>query len=322
MRILLTGTIAIALALCFSQLQAATQAERAGQGPRRQSSLAEQVRLASQYDFSTAEAYAQRENDEKKGKLSPGVSLLLGVLVPGLPQFLDGRPRAWAYFAAEGVAVGGLLLLNSRGNSYENRYINLARAARGNFVYPGMRNNPTEEVDLMASGYGEYYEDLLKWTSSGDYDNDPNQQGVQPETDPRTYNGHQWEIARINNFTGSNGGLPVPLNEAEQQAALDAYLAKVYLRELNWDWTGLEAENGEYDRLFDRSESSYRNRNKFTGLLVANHIISVLDVLITQRLNNSEVLKSSGMNLGLRMYAPTAGTLTDQIPMLVVGKEF
>ena len=218
--------------------------------------------------------------------------------------------------------MGGLFLLNSRGNSYQNRYVNLSRAARGNFVYPGMRNNPTEEVDLTAAGYGEYYEDLLKWTSSGDYDNDPNLPGIQPEPDPRTYNGHQWDIARINNYTGSNGGLPVPLNAAEQQAALDAYLAKVYLRELNWDWTGLEAESSEYHHLFKRSGSSYRNRNKFTGLLVANHIISVLDVLITQRLNKSEVMQNSGMNFGLQMYVPTAGTITDQVPMLIVGKVF
>ncbi len=278
--------------------------------------------VGQQKSISTAEAYAQGESDQKGGKLSPGVRLLLGVLVPGLPQFLDGRPRAWAYFAAEGAAIGGLVLLNSRGNSYENRYVNLTRTARGNFVYPGMRNNPTEEVDLLAAGYGEYYEDLLKWPSSGDYDNDPNQAGVQPETDPRTYNGHQWEIAKINNFTGSNGGLPVALNASEQQAALDAYLAKVYLRELNWDWTGLEAENEEYYRLFDRSESSYRNRNKFTGLLVANHIISVLDVLITQRLSDSETLRNNGVNLGLRMYTPSAGTINDQVPMLVVGKAF
>ena len=27
------------------------------------------------------------------------------------------------------------------------------------------------------------------------------QDGIQPETDTRTYNGHQWEIAQINNYT-------------------------------------------------------------------------------------------------------------------------
>lgn len=279
--------------------------------------------MAWQNGVISAEAYAQREDDEKNGrKLSPGVRLLLGVLIPGLPQMLDGHHRAWAYFAAEGVAVGGLVLLNTRGKSFENRYVNLARAARGNFVYPGMRNNPTEDIDLMAPGYGEYYEDLLKWPSSGDYDNDPNQAGMQPETDPRTYNGHQWEIAKINNYTGTNGGLPAPLSSAEEQAALDAYLVQVYNRELNWDWTGLETENEEYHRLFDRSEGSYRNRNKFTGLLVANHLVSMLDVLITQRLSDSEALRSRGINLGLRMFTPATGTVADQVPMLVVGKVF
>lgn len=320
MRIFLTATIA--LALCFVQLGAATLPGSNNQGPRLDASLAGRVEMAWGKSSSARQVSAGRESDEKDGELSFGVRLLLGALVPGLPQLLDGRRRAWAYFAAEGVAVGGLVLLNSSGKSYENRYVNLARTARGNFVYPGMRNNPTEGVNLMAPGYGEYYEDLLKWPSSGDYDNDPDQPGLQPETDPRTYNGHQWEIARINNYTGSSGGLPVPLGAAEQEAALAAYMAQVYNRELNWDWSGLEAENDDYHRLFDRSESSYRNRSKFSTLLVANHIVSVIDVLITQRLNNREAMNSRGMNLSLLMYAPAAGAVFGMVPMLVLGKKF
>ncbi len=321
MRILLAATST--LVLCFLQLGAAApQPGGNNQGPRLQASLAGQVEMAWSNNSSAGQVYAQRGSAEKGTELSPGVRLLLGALVPGLPQFLDGRPRAWAYFVAEGAAVGGLALLNSRGKSYENRYKNLTRAARGNFVYPGLRNNPTEDVNLIATGYGEYYEDMLKWPSSGDYDNDPDQGGVQPETDPRTYNGHQWDIAKINNYTGTSGGLPVPLSAAERQAALDAYLAQVYNKELNWYWTGLEAESDEYRRLFDRSEKSYRNRNKFITLLIANHLVSVLDVLITQRLNSSEALKGRGMNLGLLMYTPTAGAVAGQIPMLVFGKKF
>ncbi|MBW7996219.1 MAG: hypothetical protein FVQ81_06555 [Candidatus Glassbacteria bacterium] len=308
----------LAIAVFLQPLAAAQQQN----GPRREAPLSGRLEMGRHADAVQEGPFRQRDSDSSKRRLSPGVRLLLGVLVPGLPQFLDGRPRAWAYFAVEGVAVGGLVLLNSRGKSYKNRYVNLARAARGNFVYPGLRNNPTEDVDLMAEGYGEYFEDLLKWQSSGDYDNDPDQPGIQPETDPRTYNGHQWDIAMINNYTGTSGGLPVPLSAAEEQAALDLYLQQVYTRGLNWDWTGLEAENAEYHRLFDRSESSYRSRSNFIAALIANHIVSVLDVLITERLSNSESLRRAGVSLELRMHSPAGAPAGAGQPMLTVGREF
>ena len=88
----------------------------------------------------------------------------------------------------------------------------------------------------MTLGFGEYYEDLKKWPSSGDYDNDPSQSGIQPETDQRTYNGHQWRIAQINKYTKTSGGLPVPANPAEVDQAVDAYSRAVYPLEYNWDW--------------------------------------------------------------------------------------
>ena len=291
-------------------------------GPRRTAEDKAGVEMAWNTLEASSGSYSQQDTRSGSKKLSPRVRLLLGALVPGLPQFLDGRPRAWAYFAVEGFSVGALLALNSRGNTYLNRYKILAVAARNNFVYPGLRNNPTEDVDLRAEGYGEYYEDLLKWSSSGDYDNDPNQPGVQPETDPRTYNGHQWDIAKINNYTGSSGGLPVPANQAEADAAMQSYLQRVYLMELNWDWTGLDAENEEYHHLFDVSERAYRNRNNFVAVLLANHLVSVIDVLITERLNSSEIMKSSGVSLGLEMYAPSGYAFTESCPLLTVSRGF
>ena len=210
---------------------------------------------------SRQQALLYKRESSPESKLNPPLRVLLGFLIPGLPQYLDRKWRSYGYFAVEGVSIAGLVVLNSRGNSYMNRYINLARTARTNYVYPGLRNNPEELSDPSLPGYGEYYEDLLKWPSSGDYDNDPSKEGVQPETDPRTYNGHQWKIARINNYTLTNGGLPVPASPAEEARALEAYKSAVYPSAYNWDWTGLERENEEYHRLFDRSEDSFRRMN-------------------------------------------------------------
>ena len=243
-------------------------------------------------------------NQDKGGRLrnlSPPVRILLGLLVPGLPQFLDGKIRSYGYFAVEGVSVAGLVLLTAEGNSKEKRYINLARVARGNFIYPGFRNNPEEQTDLMLPGFGEYYEDLLKWPSSGDFDNDPSRDGIQPETDPRTYNGHQWEIARINNYSASNGGIPVPASPAEEQAAVEAYKRQVYPSQYNWDWTGLERENDDYHRLFGKSEDAYRRRSTFAAILFANHLVSALDVLVAERINRSDFLKASNIQIHFEM---------------------
>ncbi|HLA41118.1 MAG TPA: hypothetical protein VJ417_14045, partial [Candidatus Glassbacteria bacterium] len=171
--------------------------------------------------LSSGALYQQEETATSHRELNTGLKLLLGALVPGLPQFLDGKVRAWGYFAAEATSIAGLIAGTVSGNNFKDQYKILAVTARDNFVYPGFRDNTTEPLDVLRPGYGEYYEDLLKWPSSGDYDDDPSQTGLQPESDPRTYNGHQWDIARINNYSETSGGLPIPASQAEEQAALE-----------------------------------------------------------------------------------------------------
>ncbi len=237
-------------------------------------------------------------------RLNPGLKVLLGFLAPGVPQLLDGKWRAYGFFAVEGGSVAGLTWLDSRGGNFKTRYQQLSAVARDNFAYPGLRGNPTEETDPTLGGFGEYYEDLSKWASSGDFDNDPAQPGVQPETDPRTYNGNQWRIAKINNYSLTNGGLPEPAGEAEVQRAIEAYTRAVYPSQFNWDWTGLETADHEYHRLFDRSENAFRNRTRFATALLANHLLSGLDVLISQKLGRSRALQAVGLepHLGLRAF--------------------
>jgi hypothetical protein len=263
-----------------------------------------------------------QDKGSKLRNLSPPMRVLLGLLVPGLPQFFDGKIRSYGYFAVEGAGVAGLVLLTAKGSSHEKRYLNLARAARGNFLYPGFRNNPEEETNPMLPGFGEYYEDLLKWPSSGDFDNDPSRAGVQPETDPRTYNGHQWEIAQMNNYSASSGGIPVPASPAEEQAALETYKRQVYPSQYNWDWTGLDEENDEYHRLFDKSEDAYRGRIKFTAILLANHLVSALDVLVAERINRNSFLKSSNLQIHFEMHSLQADSNGLPFPALKFSRRF
>jgi hypothetical protein len=227
--------------------------------------------------------------------------LALGALVPGLPQLMDGQWRAYGYFAVEAASLAGIVSCNAQAHARQKRFDIISRTARENFPLPGLRNNATEQTDPLLHGYGEYYEDLTKWPSSGDYDNDPSLEGLQPETDPRTYNGHQWKIAQINNYSGTNGGIPVPKSEDEVQRAIEAYKQAVYPTEYNWDWTGLDLEQAEYYHVFNQNEVSYRRRNKFTFILLANHLASAIDVLIQEKINSSRRMKAAGLELRLEM---------------------
>jgi hypothetical protein len=239
--------------------------------------------------------------------IHPALRIAVGVLAPGLPQYLEGYWRGYAYFAAEAASITGIVFYNAQAHNRRDRYHMIARDARRNYVLGGLRNNPGEAADPIPGGVGEYYEDLTKWPSSGDYDNEPSLDGLQPETDTRTYNGHQWEIAKINNFSGTNGGLPVARSQEEEARALAAYMSAVYPVELNWDWTGIEDTEAEYHRMFDRAEVSYRRRNKFTILLLTNHLASAIDMLILEKLNQSRRLRGSGLSLGFYPSPAPAG---------------
>ncbi|MBN2289091.1 MAG: hypothetical protein JXQ83_07125 [Candidatus Glassbacteria bacterium] len=238
--------------------------------------------------------------------MNPVLRVALGFMVPGLPQYLSGQWRSYGYFALEGASLAGLVVLNSQGSSRQERYIQLSRLARSNYVYPGLRNNPEEITDPSLHGLGEYYEDMTKWPSSGDYDDDPSLDGVQPESDPQTYNGHQWEIAKINSYSGTSGGLPVAESRQEEINALEAYKNKVYPAQYNWDWTGLDLENERYHELFYDSEDALRRRSTFATILLANHLISGLDVLIQERINSSRQLRAARLGLHLEACRPGA----------------
>lgn len=231
--------------------------------------------------------------------LHPGMRIALGALVPGLPQYMEGKWRGWAYFAAEGAAIAGMVFFNAQAHDRVDHYNEISRRARRNFVLGGLRNNPEEVTDEMSGGFGEYYEDLTKWTSSGDYDNDPSREGIQPETDTRTYNGHQWQIAKINNYSGTNGGIPVAQSAEEEARALAAYSEAVYPLQYNWDWTGLESSEILYHNVFNSAEDSYRGRNKFTAVLLANHIISAIDMLIMEKINQTRGMRNNSLSLEL-----------------------
>ena len=271
--------------------------------------------------FAENETFALSE-DSRSSSTNPALQVVLGFLVPGLPQYLDGQWRSYGYFAVEGASIASLIVLNSQGDLRRERYLRLGWIVRSNYVYPGLRNNPEEITVPSLPGYNEYYEDFTKWPSSGDFDDDPSLEGVQPESDPRTYNGHKWEIAKINNYSGTNGGIAVPENPQEEINALEAYKQMVYPIEYNWDWTGLEQEKQRYHELFEKSEDALRRRSTFVTILLANHLVSGLDVLIQNRINRSRYLRSARLRLHLKMDPVQGPTGREFQPRVSVSHRF
>src|SRR3972149_685144 len=69
--------------------------------------------------LSSGALYQQEETATSHRELNTGLKLLLGALVPGLPQFLDGKVRAWGYFAAEATSIAGLIAGTVSGNNFK-----------------------------------------------------------------------------------------------------------------------------------------------------------------------------------------------------------
>jgi len=51
--------------------------------------------------------------------------------------------------------------------------------------------------------------------------------------------------------------------------------------------------------VFNSAEDSYRRRNKFTAVLLANHIISAIDMLVMEKINQTRGMRNNSLSLVL-----------------------
>ena len=201
------------------------------------------------------------------GGPSPGAALARSLLVPGWGQKALGQRRALLYGAAE-VALWALWFQRHHaGGDFRNQYRDLAwRTARGG-------------SGIRVDGPWAYYETLTKWRRSGAFDGDAGLPGVQPETDPSTFNGSQWALARQLFFRGGN---PQP-GDGDYQAALAWYQVHAYGPDFLWDWTGYDGDEAEFSRLIDVSDARFRQATTALGAVLANHLLSGVDAYLTSR---------------------------------------
>ncbi|KPJ79437.1 MAG: hypothetical protein AMS19_11225 [Gemmatimonas sp. SG8_23] len=202
------------------------------------------------------------------GGASPARATLFSAVLPGAGQHLLGQNRKWVYLALEATGWFFYLDRRSKGND-------LAVAYR-DFAWVEARIQSGERVD----GDFDYYEKLTQWQRSGLFDADPSAAGVQPETDPDTYNGSIWELA-----TGiflPDGPEP-PASDPRYQRALQYYAERGYGTEFLWDWTGTGEAQEEYGDLISASDERYRQATNALGAIIANHVVSAVDAYLSSR---------------------------------------
>lgn len=198
---------------------------------------------------------------------------LYSLVLPGSGQYVQGQRRWVAYGAMEAVAWYMHLDRRTSGHDLRDAYRELA------WNVPRDRNGPPVVDDF------EYYERLAAWTRSGAWDLDPNATGVQPETDPRTFNGAVWKRA-TEIFFGADPGGADP-GDPEWDRALTYYRDRAYPPELLWDWTGTGDARERFESLILKSDDDLGDATLMLGLIVANHILSAADAFVSARLRES-----------------------------------
>jgi hypothetical protein len=126
-----------------------------------------------------------------------------------------------------------------------------------------------------------YYEAMENFERSGAFDVDPSAPGIQPQTDPATFNGRTWALAMQIFF--APGANPGPGDQAYADA-MAFYNDEGYDERFEWAWTDRPVEWEGYRDLIGSSDDDFRRASQFVGVVIGNHLLSGVDGFITARL--------------------------------------
>jgi len=195
-------------------------------------------------------------------------------VLPGIGQFLHGQNRGAVYLAVEGLFLIRFFAFHAEGRRESRQYHDLAfTVARATF-------QPMTRDTLF-----EYFEQLGKFLESGPFDTDPGPALV-PPLDERTYNGSIWSLARRTFLPDPDSIADV--DSEEYQRALEFYRQRAVGPNFQWSWRNAGLEQDLYRQSIRRSDEGFRQATQQLGLLLANHLISAIDALITGRLRNND----------------------------------
>ena len=196
---------------------------------------------------------------------------LASLVVPGAGQVVAKQDRGLIYLATEAFVLSRYLRLTHDAHRGANRYRDLAFAvARRGFT--------STRRDTVF----EYYETMERFAASGAFDLDSGP-GLSPEDDPTTYNGSVWLLARRTFWPDPN--TPPTPTSPEYQLALQFYRSHAVGPDFRWSWRDAPLEQQEFRATIRSSDIAYRRAQNQLGLLLANHLVSAIDALISSRLS-------------------------------------
>ena len=196
---------------------------------------------------------------------------LASLVAPGSGQLIAGHDRGLVYIAAEVFLLSRYLQLRLDGHHGSERYRELAFTV-------AQRGFTTTRRDTVF----EYYETLERFEASGVYDRNPGG-AFTPEDNPNTYNGSVWLLAQRTYF-------PDPANPPAPGTipyinAITFYQRHAIGPDYQWSWADAPLELQEYRATIRSSDNAFRNAQNQLGLLLANHLASAIDALISSRLS-------------------------------------
>ncbi|MFS8638203.1 MAG: hypothetical protein FWJ74_08950 [Gemmatimonadota bacterium] len=216
--------------------------------------------------------------------------VLLSAIVPGAGQYTLGTSRWILNAALEATALYWYFERRAAGRDLEADYRDLAWEVARRGIVGGERRD----------GDFRYYEALAHYERSGAFDVDHSRDGVQPETDPSTYNGSIWALARAMFFPAGVDSLPE--DAPEYRSALEYYVERAFGPEFLWSWADDPSARLRYVRLIEESDGARRSATLALGLVLANHLASAVDAFVTARLRAVRSMPSSlEFESGVRM---------------------
>ena len=169
-------------------------------------------------------------------------------------------------------------------------------------------------------GNWDYYELMEKVLESGVFDRLPGG-AVDPETDESTYNGRRWKLARERFW--ANPDVAPATTSAEYQRALAAYAAEAVRDDYRWSWRDAQLQKDVYAQTILSANRRYQYATSMFGLVVANHLSSLIDSYVSLRVRRFGGVRVGGMQFdGLRSSVRIIGDPRDGRLGLATGLRF
>jgi hypothetical protein len=194
-------------------------------------------------------------------------------LVPGAGQILAHQDRAAIYIGTELYGLTRFIQLTIASHRDATRFRDLAfQVARGAFA-PARRDTVFE-----------YYETMQRFMESGEFDRDPGS-AFMPESDTTTYNGSVWLTARRTYWRDPNA--PPDPQSLEYARAVQFYDTHAVGPGYLWSWRNAEQQLSVFRETIKKSDNAFRSAQNQLGILLANHLVSAVDALISNRLSSA-----------------------------------